>query len=216
MEDAYTALYQEFLRLRSICFKQATMLQHLTEVLNNQQGGIGDSENLVSMPAQCSQGDLINFCSDAHELLLRRPLDQSAETNTTRGGGGVTAVLLTSGMDQLHLARPQHQASLGAGAVAGLEGPSTSPGVIPSRAPPSIIGDLKRAEQQWAENNPARARRPWSSSSFLNSEWMSLTGGRVMSRVTVESQVCEFCQAVFPGHTTTRGEFLRHLTSHIT
>ncbi|XP_076124524.1 uncharacterized protein LOC143104365 isoform X2 [Alosa pseudoharengus] len=186
MEDAYTALYQEFLRLRSICFKQAAMLQHLTEVLNNQQGGNGDSDNLVSMPAQCSQG------------------------------GGMTADLLTSGMDQLHLACPQHQASLGAGAVAGLEGPSTSPGVIPSRAPPSIIGDLKRAEQQWAENNPARARRPWSSSSFLNSEWMSLTGGRVMSRVTVESQVCEFCQAVFPGHTTTRGEFLRHLTSHIT
>ncbi|XP_062401274.1 uncharacterized protein zgc:113184 isoform X2 [Sardina pilchardus] len=215
MEDAYTTLYQEFLRLRSICLKQAAMLQHLTGALH-QQGHNGDSDNLASMSVPCSQDDLINFCSDAQLLLRRQPLDQSAEPNAAHGGSRVTTDLLTSRVDQLHLSHPQHHAPQGAGATAGLQGSSTAPGVVPSRAPPSIIGDLKRAEQEWAENNPTRARRPWSSSSFLNSEWLSLTGGRAMSRVTVETQVCEFCQAVFPGHTTTRGEFLRHLTSHIT
>lgn len=38
----------------------------------------------------------------------------------------------------------------------------------------------------------------------------------LMSDVALQSNVCEFCQAVFPGDTTTRGEFLRHLCTHIT
>ncbi|KAF4093806.1 hypothetical protein AMELA_G00005930 [Ameiurus melas] len=57
-------------------------------------------------------------------------------------------------------------------------------------------------------------KRPWSSS-FLTSEMLSEAGGMLMSRITLHSQVCEFCHAVFPGHTTTRGDFLRHLTTHI-
>lgn len=38
MEEAYTALYQEFLRLQLLCLKQAEMLRQLTEVLRRQQG----------------------------------------------------------------------------------------------------------------------------------------------------------------------------------
>ncbi|XP_012680323.1 uncharacterized protein zgc:113184 isoform X2 [Clupea harengus] len=216
MEDAYTALYQEFLRLRSICLRQATMLQHLTEGLKIQQGSNGDSENLVSGPVQCPQNDLINFFSDTHGLMVHRQApDQSAEMNTTHGDG-VTTDLLATGVDLLQLTHPQPQALMGANAVSDPEGSLNPHGFNPPKMPPSIIDDLKRAEQQWAENNIPRERRPWSSSSFLDSEWLSLTGGRAMSRVTLQSQVCEFCQAVFPGHTTTRGEFLRHLTSHIT
>lgn len=44
----------------------------------------------------------------------------------------------------------------------------------------------------------------------------SLVGGVLMSDVALQSHVCEFCQAVFPGDTTTRGEFLRHLYTHVT
>ncbi|KAM8917015.1 uncharacterized protein AB9W97_022072 isoform 2-T5 [Spinachia spinachia] len=40
--------------------------------------------------------------------------------------------------------------------------------------------------------------------------------GLMMSDVVLQSNVCEFCQAVFPGDTTTRGEFLRHLCTHVT
>ncbi|XP_034054079.1 uncharacterized protein zgc:113184 isoform X1 [Gymnodraco acuticeps] len=44
----------------------------------------------------------------------------------------------------------------------------------------------------------------------------SLFGDMLMSDVVLQSHVCEFCQAVFPGDTATRGEFLRHLYTHVT
>lgn len=43
----------------------------------------------------------------------------------------------------------------------------------------------------------------------------SQSDGLLMSDVAFQSHVCEFCQAVFPGDTTTRGEFLRHLCTHV-
>ncbi|XP_061778537.1 uncharacterized protein zgc:113184 [Nerophis ophidion] len=44
----------------------------------------------------------------------------------------------------------------------------------------------------------------------------SLSGRLQTSDVTLQSDVCDFCQAVFPGHTTTRGDFLQHLHNHVT
>lgn len=41
-------------------------------------------------------------------------------------------------------------------------------------------------------------------------------GGALMSDVALQSHICEFCQAVFPGDSTTKGEFLRHLCTHVT
>lgn len=38
MEEAYNELYQQFLRLRSLCLKQAALLQQLTTALQKQQG----------------------------------------------------------------------------------------------------------------------------------------------------------------------------------
>ncbi|KAL2091029.1 hypothetical protein ACEWY4_013292 [Coilia grayii] len=223
MEDAYVALYQEFLRLRSICQRQGALLQHLTEALNTRQGAThldlhGGLDTPMSMPVQCLQSDLINFYSSTHQpVAYRQPPHQSTATNTACTGDGVMTDLLASGLDGLQLMHPQPQALLGGSEGCGPQGSMRPPAVFtPPKGPPSIIDDLKRAEQQWAETNAARERRPWASSSFLDSEWMSLSGGRVISRVAPQSQVCEFCQAVFPGHTTTRGEFLRHLTSHIT
>lgn len=43
MEEAYTALYQEFLRLQLLCLKQAEMLQQLIEALRKQQGTLTPS-----------------------------------------------------------------------------------------------------------------------------------------------------------------------------
>lgn len=40
--------------------------------------------------------------------------------------------------------------------------------------------------------------------------------GMLMSDVALQSHICDFCQAVFPGDTGTRGDFLRHLYTHIT
>ncbi len=44
---------------------------------------------------------------------------------------------------------------------------------------------------------------------------LSESDGMLMSDVALQSHVCEFCQAVFPGDSTTRGEFLRHLYTHV-
>lgn len=44
----------------------------------------------------------------------------------------------------------------------------------------------------------------------------SQADGILMSDVALQSQICDFCQAVFPGDTSTRGDFLRHLYTHIT
>ncbi|XP_054640792.1 uncharacterized protein zgc:113184 [Dunckerocampus dactyliophorus] len=51
---------------------------------------------------------------------------------------------------------------------------------------------------------------------FLDYDLPSLSGRLLMSDVALQSNVCDFCQAVFPGHTTTRGEFLQHLHNHVT
>ena len=50
----------------------------------------------------------------------------------------------------------------------------------------------------------------------LPADLRTLSDGMLMSDVALQSNVCEFCQAAFPGDTTTRGEFLRHLYTHIT
>nr|XP_057911039.1 uncharacterized protein zgc:113184 [Doryrhamphus excisus]XP_057911040.1 uncharacterized protein zgc:113184 [Doryrhamphus excisus] len=51
---------------------------------------------------------------------------------------------------------------------------------------------------------------------FLGFDFPSLSGRLLMSDVALQSNVCDFCQAVFPGHTTTRGQFLQHLHNHVT
>lgn len=38
MEEAYIELYQEFLRLRSLCLKQAALLHELTTALQKEKG----------------------------------------------------------------------------------------------------------------------------------------------------------------------------------
>ncbi|TSU50015.1 TRAF family member-associated NF-kappa-B activator [Bagarius yarrelli] len=190
MEEAYTALYQEFLRLQLLCLKQAEMLQHLTEALRRQQDVSpvfnGHVEELHSELVQCRR-------------------------------------------DSLHLESVQKKEKVD-GAAAGQCGKEER----------SILDELRQVEQCWhnsqrpqqQQQQPQRnvytavflrslcgnaavsPQRPWSSS-FLTSEMLSDVGGMLMSRVTLQSRVCEFCHAVFPGHTTTRGEFLRHLTTHI-
>lgn len=50
----------------------------------------------------------------------------------------------------------------------------------------------------------------------LGGDFFCQASGALMSDVALQSHICDFCQAVFPGHTTTRGEFLRHLDTHVT
>ena len=57
---------------------------------------------------------------------------------------------------------------------------------------------------------------PASDSQSRVMDFLSQPGGLLMSDVALQSHVCDFCQAVFPGNTTTKGEFIRHLHTHIT
>ncbi|XP_066528684.1 uncharacterized protein zgc:113184 isoform X2 [Hoplias malabaricus] len=161
MEEAYTALYQEFLRLQALCLKQAAMLQHLTEALRRQQGNTDISP--VTGAMYSLQLDTI----PGETRLKNQDKMLSVESQTQN------------------------------------EAPESS-----------IVEELRQAEEKWHSSQPPKhARRPWSSS-FLNSEILSQAGGLQVSGFTLQSQVCEFCHAVFPGHTTTAGDFLRHLTTH--
>ncbi|XP_055040872.1 uncharacterized protein [Misgurnus anguillicaudatus] len=158
MEEAYTALYQEFLHLQSICLKQAAMLQHLSDIVQKQQGG----------------NDVSQIDGKLDKLHLNLDLPEQKQ----------------DGHDRAVVQNPVRTVN-------------NSP-----------WEDLRKAEQHYNATQTSR-RRPWSSS-FLDSEMVSQAGGLFMSEVTLQSQVCEFCHAVFPGHTSTRGEFLRHLTTHMT
>ncbi|XP_066528683.1 uncharacterized protein zgc:113184 isoform X1 [Hoplias malabaricus] len=209
MEEAYTALYQEFLRLQALCLKQAAMLQHLTEALRRQQGltpvSNGELEDLVSIPVQCTDDD--------HENLnYPHVCAQAAQTQplTLHTGGNTDISPVTGAMYSLQLdtipgeTRLKNQDKM-------LSVESQTQNEAPES---SIVEELRQAEEKWHSSQPPKhARRPWSSS-FLNSEILSQAGGLQVSGFTLQSQVCEFCHAVFPGHTTTAGDFLRHLTTH--
>lgn len=58
--------------------------------------------------------------------------------------------------------------------------------------------------------------RPQGLSTNMVDIFSSQPDGMLMSDVALQSHICDFCQAVFPGDTSTRGDFLRHLYTHIT
>lgn len=202
MEEAYAALYQEFVRLQSLCLKQAAMLQHLSDALQRQQGSATASTRNFVNPCQCA-GKNTDQPTQCHES-QRRPTEANLlEPQTTNYLGEVDR-----GLDKLHLNMDVPDQKQGVHDKAVFHNPVQLPAS-------NAWDDLRKAEEQYYENQTSqRLRRPWSSS-FLDSELLSLPGGLVMSKVTLQSQVCEFCDAVFPGHTTSRGAFLRHLTTHM-
>ncbi|XP_027024595.2 uncharacterized protein zgc:113184 [Tachysurus fulvidraco] len=287
MEEAYTALYQEFLRLQIICLKQAEMLQHLTEALRRQQGVAPvfnrNFEDLY--PGQPVQGRRVGLemfnhtdyrAQQAHlhkqmanthnpaahthtpEVHTHTPAAHThtpaahthtfaAHTHTPAAHTHIPEVHTHTPAAHTHTsAAHTHTSSLPpaditgdpvvsplAGALNRLhlepaqekeeeDGAASASGWCETKER-SIWDELRQVEQHWHSSQRPKQqqqqqhqhqRRLWSSS-FLTSEMLSEMGGMLMSRVTLHSQVCEFCHAVFPGHTTTRGEFLRHLTTHI-
>ncbi|XP_056323799.1 uncharacterized protein zgc:113184 [Danio aesculapii] len=202
MEEAYAALYQEFMRLQSLCLKQAAMLQHLSDALQRQQGSATASTRNLVNPCQCT-GKNTDQKTQCYESQRHPAGENLLDLQTTNCLGQVD-----SGLDKLHLNMDVPDQKQGVHDKAVFHNPVQMPAS-------NAWDDLRKAEEQYYENQtPQRLRRPWSSS-FLDSELLSQAGGLVMSGVTLQSQVCEFCHAVFPGHTTTRGEFLRHLTTHM-
>ncbi|KAK2821674.1 hypothetical protein Q7C36_021017 [Tachysurus vachellii] len=279
MEEAYTALYQEFLRLQIICLKQAEMLQHLTEALRRQQGVAPvfnrNFEDLYAEPVQGRRVGLEMFnhtdyrAQEAHlhkqvapthtpEVHAHTPAAHThtsaahrhtlaAHTHTPAAHTHSSAAHTHTPAAHTHTsAAHTHTSSLPPADITGdpvvsplagafnrlhlepaqekeeEDGAASASGWCETKER-SIWDELRQVEQHWhssqrpkqqQQHQQQHQRRLWSSS-FLTSEMLSEMGGMLMSRVTLHSQVCEFCHAVFPGHTTTRGDFLRHLTTHI-
>ncbi|XP_046882141.1 uncharacterized protein zgc:113184 isoform X2 [Hypomesus transpacificus] len=183
MEGAYTVLYQEFLRLRSLCLKQAALLQQLTEALKRQESQLAPCHNQL------------------HGL-------GSSEVV------GTISNVLARDMERLQLY----------GTYPGIEKNAFKAPVFVDLDPPgcntasrtSHSSRDKRQIDQLLSDDPTRMYRiPRLCGSYLDSDFLTVNGGMLMSELALQSQVCDFCQAVFPGHTTTKGDFLRHLDTHI-
>uniref|UniRef100_A0A3P8Z3U1 Tbk1/Ikki binding domain-containing protein n=1 Tax=Esox lucius TaxID=8010 RepID=A0A3P8Z3U1_ESOLU len=232
MDEAYTELYREFLKLRSLCLKQAALLQQLTETLKRQQGGPpvrGEASAMPTSPIQCSQAEPgplpalpeLPVVPKKHTASLPEPpLVQICNPATHHGvisqsgASGSISNVLAGSLDRLRLdiAHPgtERQEVLKTGPFGPLHLPGNGEMVRSS-------GDSKQAGRCWGDDMTREMfRMPSGFGSFLDNEFLNQAGGMVlMSEVALQSQVCDFCHAVFPGHTTTRGDFLHHLHTHI-
>ncbi|XP_020343139.1 uncharacterized protein LOC109894232 isoform X1 [Oncorhynchus kisutch] len=245
MEEAYTELYREFLQLRLLCLKQAALLNKLTEKLRTQQGHShflvvvpkmiyfschaysaggapvpdGDPSVMASIPIQCTQKSsgalpawpetpmVPKHNTAAHYGIIRPSGAMGSLTNLLAGDlGSLRLDFAHPGTErkEVHKATPV--------------GPLDLPGGNEEMAPSSVSRDSKQAGRFWSDDMTRQMfRMPSACGSFLDSEFLSQTGGMMlMSEVALQSHVCDFCNAVFPGHTTTRGDFMCHLHTHIT
>uniref|UniRef100_A0A1A8DWL7 TRAF family member-associated NFKB activator n=1 Tax=Nothobranchius kadleci TaxID=1051664 RepID=A0A1A8DWL7_NOTKA len=201
MEEAYNQLYQQFLSLRSLCLKQAALLHQLTTALQKQQGApvpIGEVSDLISIPVRCSH-ELPPSLHEKSQLL--KAAEQCRVDHPYRKVGSVSS-LLAEDMSKLSMDTPSQVFML------------TSD---PSRYLGASSIKLKSDENPPVEDKAQRtARMPMTGCSYQVDDLLNQAGAAMMSDVVLHSHVCEFCQAVFPGDSTTSGEFLRHLHTHIT
>uniref|UniRef100_A0A3Q3RSW6 Uncharacterized LOC113130464 n=1 Tax=Mastacembelus armatus TaxID=205130 RepID=A0A3Q3RSW6_9TELE len=208
MEEAYIELYQQFLRLRSLCLRQAALLHQLTTALQKQQG--------PHNPVRCTQETPVYFHEKPQPLTatLENPGAQCGVSRLSRNVGTYSD-LLTEDMAKLSV-DVTHQRK--------------EDGMLEQLVAPLVTLDTSRLQgatfheprAPGQADHPGRSRAvhtvrmPVTDSPTLVGDFLSQSGGLLMSDVVLQSHVCEFCQAVFPGDTTTRGEFLRHLHTHIT
>ncbi|KAM4588726.1 uncharacterized protein PAE49_003145 isoform 1-T3 [Odontesthes bonariensis] len=211
MEEAYSELYQQFLRLRSLCLRQAALLHQLTTALQKQQGATvpnGEVSDMISIPVQCT-----------HEIPVRlyekpRPLTAAAVCGVDHPSRNVGTPGLDEDLLKLSVDVP-YQRKLDVNAE------KRNPFMLTLDSS-RCHGDSSSNFKTSGQNHPGEdraletARMPVTECSLLAGGLLSQSGGELMSDVVLQSHVCEFCQAVFPGDAATGGEFLRHLYTHVT
>lgn len=220
MEEAYSELYQQFLRLRSLCLRQAALLHQLTTALQKQQGAFvpnGELSDMMSIPIQCTQ-ELPVYLRETPQPLTAAARNPAAQRDVDRlpRNMGTFYNLLAEDISKLCVDVPRQ----------GKEDRKT----LEQMAAPLLSLDVMRWQgaSSNVSNNPVGADHrsgnrtmhtvgmTATDSPSLVGDPLSQCGGMLMSDVALQSHVCEFCQAVFPGDSTTRGEFLRHLYTHVT
>ncbi|XP_060926394.1 uncharacterized protein zgc:113184 [Limanda limanda] len=213
MEEAYSELYQQFLHLRSLCLRQAALLHQLTTALQKQQGATvsnGELSYMLSIPCQCSQAIPV-LLPEKPQPMKEAP--QCCDHQVSRNVYTFSD-LLGEDMSKLCMDLPLR---------------SEEDGKLELKVAPRSTLDSPRwhGALSGESNNPGQAdhggrdrtvhtsRMPASDSRSRVMDFMSQPGGLLMSDVALQSHVCDFCQAVFPGDTSTKGEFIRHLHTHI-
>ncbi|XP_051931564.1 uncharacterized protein zgc:113184 [Hippocampus zosterae] len=190
MEAAYRELYQEFVRLRSLCLRQAALLHSLMTTLQKAKdapNGDSTAERILEIPTHF-QGNPISAPNPAAKCDVYA---LAANENTSH--------LLAEDMSKLSMKAPEGKAQQ---KMSSGEDLATTKFCCDPLSGGGSHQDSKRMSL--------------SDRQFLGFDLPSLPGRLLMSDVALQSYVCDFCQAVFPGHTTTRGDFLQHLHNHVT
>lgn len=204
MEEAYNELYQQFLRLRSLCLRQASLLHQLTAALQKQQGASvpnGELSDMMSIAVQCT-----------HEIPVyphEKPEPLTAATQNPAAQGGIDRLPRNVGTFSDLLAEDMSKLCVDMTSVKAEQ-----------KQMFLLTLDSSSESKNPGKNHPGRDRALCTAtvtdSPSLAGDFMDQAGGPLMSDVVLQSHICEFCQAVFPGDSTTRGEFLRHLYTHVT
>lgn len=211
MEEAYSELYQQFLHLRSLCLRQAALLHQLTTALQKQQGATvpnGELSDFMSIPVQYTQEIPVYF----HE---KRQTSKSCNPGAHCGVVGLSKNVgtfydvLAEDISKLNVDVP-HQTGKADGKSEQMVAPLSSFDIPRLQgACPHVSNDAGHTDNRIGDRTMHTVGMPATGGP-------SLFGDMLMSDVVLQSHVCEFCQAVFPGDTATRGEFLRHLYTHVT
>ncbi|XP_066564324.1 TRAF family member-associated NF-kappa-B activator [Amia ocellicauda] len=229
MEEAYAELYKQFIELRNLCLKQAALLHRLTAGKDRNRAPASahppDPLPFASIPVQCTdQARLLAQPPFPYPNAAPPPLAPPAAQAVWHMQASQSTVddlgHLVDGVDRLQVrvggqrqTAPSHVMNAAEDLTRVLAPPCGSERLLPPGPSPQQYSATAGSSQN--KEGTTNHKMPWLSSSFLDSDLLS-RGGFLLSEATLHSQVCEFCQAVFPSDTTTRGEFLRHLTAHVT
>ncbi|XP_028647691.1 uncharacterized protein zgc:113184 [Erpetoichthys calabaricus] len=232
MEEAFMQLYDQYVQLRALCLRQAELLSRISASRDLHNGLLtkdADMKTPTSLPVQCS--DVGHGCSKRAFPQPGAPLSRSpapgfvaaAPPYAQHPAAMAESSTLTNGVKALEIHPPErkgHPTSAGPSCLC--EGSRTQEplgcpggGGTWQSAPekPSEDHLMQREAEKTQHGSPNQTH--WTPGYHLDSDLLS-RGGLLLSDITLNSQVCEFCQAVFPSDTTTRGEYLRHITAHIT
>ncbi|XP_056294455.1 uncharacterized protein zgc:113184 [Pseudoliparis swirei] len=219
MEEAYSELYQQFLQLRSLCLRQAALLHQLTTALQKKQAATvpnGELSDMMSIPVQCTQ-------ELPTSLNVRPPQLTFTVRNTAPQRGvdrlspnvGTFSNLLAEDMSKLCVDVPRHE--MEDGPLEQMVAPLLSLDFMGWQgASSSVSNHPGNTDHQSRDRTKHTVGMPSTDSPSLPRDLLNPSAGLLMSDVVLQSHVCEFCQAVFPGDAATRGEFLRHLYTHVT
>lgn len=203
--------------------KQAAMLQQLTSALQKQQGAsvpTADVSELMSIPVQCSNAIPV-YPHETPQSVPSTPQNPEEQCGFDRisRNVGIFSNLLAEDMSKLSMDIPCQRKE-------GLKVDPKPPFLFTLESLKSH-GALSNESVHQKQNPPCeggtfhRIQMPVTNGPFPGvvggcGDDLCQSGGMLMSDVALQSHVCEFCEAVFPGDSTTRGEFLRHLYTHVT